>query len=251
LSSVAKLLSILELFKEDRSFLSVDEVATELSSSVPTAYRYLRELVEAGMLLRFAGGEYGLGPRIITLDYHLRISDPLLKAGQPVMRELAGQLGFDIVMSRWYGDALVDTHRETLDATLDLRYGRGRPRPLFLGAAPKAILSTFPKAKLATLFAAYPEEIAAGGLGDSLEAFRANLLKIRRAGFYLSRGELEAGVCALACPIFIDDSGEGVASLAVVVPGHRLEFLNVDRLVDAVKEGAARISARTRVLIES
>jgi DNA-binding IclR family transcriptional regulator len=62
-------------------------------------------------MLRFAGGEYGLGECIITLDYHLRISNPPLKAGQPIMHELAGQLGFDTVMSRWYGDALVDPHR--------------------------------------------------------------------------------------------------------------------------------------------
>ncbi|MEM5398358.1 IclR family transcriptional regulator domain-containing protein, partial [Staphylococcus gallinarum] len=140
---------------------------------------------------------------------------------------------------------------ETLDATLDLRYGRGRPRPLFLGAAPKAILATFPKAKLAGLFERYPEEIASGGLGDSLEAFRSSLLKIRRAGFYLSRGELDPGVAALASPLFIDDSGESVAALAIIVPEPRLEFFNVERLVEAVKDGAARISSRARDLIES
>ncbi|WP_322012828.1 IclR family transcriptional regulator [Paraburkholderia sp. J12] len=249
MSSIAKLLSILELFTEDRPFLSVEDVARELDCSVPTAYRYLRELVESGMLLRFVGGEYGLGPRIITLDYHLRISDPILKAGQPVMRELVTQSGFDAVMSRWYGDSLVDTHRETLDAALDLRYGRGRPRPLFLGAAPKAILSTFPKAKLAALFEQYPAEIASGGLGDSLETFRATLHKIRRAGFYLSRGELEPGVCAIASPIFLSEPGEAVAALAIVVPDPRLKYLNIDSLVEAVKDAATRISARARTLI--
>ncbi|WP_322033832.1 IclR family transcriptional regulator [Paraburkholderia sp. J76] len=251
MSSIAKLLSILELFSEARPFLSAEQVAAELECSVPTAYRYLRELVDTGMLLRFVGGEYGLGPRIITLDYHLRISDPLLKAGQPVMRELAAQSGFDAVMSRWYGNELVDTHRESHDAVFDLRYGRGRPRPLFLGAAPKAILSTFPKAKLAALFEQYPEDIAASGLGASLEEFRASLLKIRRAGFYLSKGELEAGMSAVASPLFTDASGEAVASLALVVPEQRLAFFNLDRVVDAVKEAAARISTRVRVLIES
>ena len=251
MSSIAKLLSILELFSEARPFLSAEQVASELECSVPTAYRYLRELVDTGMLLRFVGGEYGLGPRIITLDYHLRISDPLLKAGQPIMRELVEHSGFDAVMSRWYGNELVDTHRETHDAAFDLRYGRGRPRPLFLGAAPKAILSTFPKAKLAALFEQYPEDIAASGLGTSLEEFRASLLKIRRAGFYLSKGELEAGMSAVASPLFTDASGEAVASLALVVPEQRLEFFNLDRVVEAVKEAAARISTRVRALIES
>lgn len=251
MSSIAKLLSILELFSEARPFLSAEQVAAELDCSIPSAYRYLRELVESGILVRFAGGEYGLGPRIIRLDYHLRVSDPLLRAGQPIMKELAEHSGFDVVMSRWYGNELVDTYRETHDTTLDLRYGRGRPRPLFLGAAPKAILSTFPKAKLATLFEQHAEEIAASGLGASLEAFRANLLKIRRAGFYLSNGELEEGVSAIASPLFTDDSGEAVGSMALVVPSRRLEILNLDRLVEALKDAAARTSARARALIEA
>ncbi|WP_321857341.1 IclR family transcriptional regulator [Paraburkholderia tropica] len=251
MSSITRLLSILEMFSDARPFLSAEDVGTELDCSIPTAYRYVRELVEAGLLVRFAGGDYGLGPRIIKLDYHLRMSDPLLAAGQPVMRELREHSGFDIVMSRWYGTELVDTHRETHDASLDLRYGRGRPRPLFLGAAPKVILSTFPKAKLAILFDQYAGDIAKSGLGTTLDDFRASLLRIRRAGFYLSKDELEVGVSALASPLFTDDSGEAVGSLAMIVPSQRLEFANLDRLVESVGEAAARVSQRTRAVIES
>lgn len=250
MSSITKVLSILDLFSETRPFLSAEDVGAELDCSIPTAYRYVRELVDAGLLVRFAGGDYGLGPRIIKLDYHLRVSDPLLAVGQPIMRELSEHSGFDIVMSRWYGNELVDTHRETHDASLDLRYGRGRPRPLFLGAASKAILSTFPKAKLAVLFDQYPEDIGQSGLGATLEDFRASLLKIRRAGFYLSKDELEVGISALASPLFTDDSGEAVGALAVIVPTPRLQFANLDRLVESIKEAAARISQRTRDVIE-
>jgi DNA-binding IclR family transcriptional regulator len=251
MSSITRLLSILELFSQARPFLSVEDVAAELDCSAPTAYRYVRELVDAGLLVRFAGGDYGLGPRILKLDYHLRISDPLLAAGQPIMRELSEHTGLDVVMSRWYGNELVDTHRETHDAALDLRYGRGRPRPLFLGAAPKAILSTFPKAKLAVLFDQYPDEIAQSGLGATLDEFRASLFKIRRAGFYLSRDELENGISAIASPLFTDDSGEAVGALALIVPTQRLEFANLDRLVESIQEASARTSQRTRAVIES
>ena len=250
MSSITRLLSILELFSEAKPFLSVEDVAAELDCSSPTAYRYVRELVDAGLLVRFTGGDYGLGPRIIKLDYHLRTSDPLLAVGQPIMRELSDHSGFDVVMSRWYGNELVDTHRETHDATLDLRYSRGRPRPLFLGAAPKAILSTFPKAKLAVLFDQYADDIAQSGLGATFDEFRAALLKIRRAGCYLSRDELEDGVSALASPLFTDDSDEAVGSLALIVPSQRLEFANLDRLVESIREAAARTSQRTRAAIE-
>ncbi|WP_279635100.1 IclR family transcriptional regulator domain-containing protein [Paraburkholderia rhynchosiae] len=93
--------------------------------------------------------------------------------------------------------------------------------------------------------------MAQSGLGATLDEFRASLLKIRRAGFYLSRDELESGVSALASPLFTDDSGEAVGSLAVIVPTQRLEFANLDRLVESIRGAAARTSQRTRPVIES
>jgi DNA-binding IclR family transcriptional regulator len=58
-------------------------------------------------------------------------------------------------------------------------------------------------------------------------------------------------VSAIGSPLFTDDSNEAVGSLAVIVPTQRLEFANLDRLVESVKEAAARISQRTRSVIES
>lgn len=250
MSSISRLLSILELFSEEQPFLSAEDVATALECSVPTTYRYLRELLETGLLLRYSGGHYGLGPRIIKLDYHLRVSDPLLGVGRPVMRELSQDTGFDVVMSRWYGYECVDTYRETHDATLDLRYGRGRPRPPFRGSAQKVILSTFPKARLAALFEQHQPAIAQSGMGATFDEFRLALMKIRRAGFCLAKGELDPGVSGIAAPLFIDDSGEAVGALALAMPSVRLEFVNVPKLVELIKEAAARISQRARGAIE-
>ena len=56
---------------------------------------------------------------------------------------------------------------------------------------------------------------------------------------------------AVASPLFTDASGEAVAALALVVPEQRLAFFNLDRVVEAVKDAAARISTRVRALIES
>ncbi|TCG02911.1 IclR family transcriptional regulator, partial [Paraburkholderia steynii] len=75
MSSITRLLSILELFSQTGPFVSVEDVAAKLGCSTPTAYRYVRELVDTGLLVRFTAGDYGLGPRIIKLDYHLRMSD--------------------------------------------------------------------------------------------------------------------------------------------------------------------------------
>ena len=90
LSSLTSTLAILALFSASDPVWSAERIIEQLAYSRPTGYRYVRELVSAGFLVRVAPGSYSLGPRIIELDYQIRQSDPLLKAGLPVIHGLVG-----------------------------------------------------------------------------------------------------------------------------------------------------------------
>ena len=68
MSSLARMLSILDLFGARAPVLSAEEIIARRNYSRPTGYRYVRELVAAGLLVRAPGG-YSLGPRIIELDW--------------------------------------------------------------------------------------------------------------------------------------------------------------------------------------
>ena len=241
MSSLTKMLSILDMFTVEAPTWSTEAICHHLGCSVPTGYRYLRELVGSGLLLRLGDGSYELGPRIIKLDYQLRSIDPLLRVGQPLMRELSAQTGCDSVMTRIFDDEIVDTHRESGPDGLHLAYGRGRPRPLFLGGAPKVILSTMPKGKLTRLYNKHAESIAAAGMGRSADEFIARLHETRKAGYYISKGELEADVGAIAVPI-LGQSALAVGALALVIPIRRLEFMNHEQLLELLREAASRIS---------
>lgn len=231
MSSLSKMLSILDLFTVDTPIWSAEGISTEIGCSAPTGYRYVRELVNAGILLRLGTGSYSLGPRIITLDYQLRTTDPYYAAGQSLMKALSAQTGCDCVMTRLFDNEIIDTHRESGADGLHLAYGRGRSRPLFLGAAPKVILATQPKAKLRRLYESHKQELAGFPLSETWEVFWQTLQKVRKDGFYLSSGELESDVGAIAVPFF----GEGpyaVGSLALVIPVRRIEFMNHDKLLE-------------------
>ena len=121
-------------------------------------------LTDAGLPQRAADAHYTLGPRIIVLDHYIRLGDPVLQHGVPLMRELVEQTGLDCVISSLYGHQVLDTHREFGTAQATLSYGRGRPRPLFFGAAPKVILSCFTPAQLHRVFDERQDEIAQAGL---------------------------------------------------------------------------------------
>ncbi|MBB5443800.1 MULTISPECIES: IclR family transcriptional regulator [unclassified Paraburkholderia] len=235
------MLSILDLFSIEKPVWSLETICTMIGCSTPTAYRYLRELVDAGLLARLGSGSYTLGPRVMTLDYQLRTIDPFFSIGHSLMRELSEQTGCDCVMTRMFDEKIVDTHRESSSGGLDLAYGRGRPRPLFLGAAPKVILATLPRARLKRLFEKYAAEIRATGMGDTFEDFWHGLQRIRKSGYYISRGELEAQMASIGVPLFSSDP-QASAALALVTSLQRFEFMDHGKLLKQLTAAAQRIA---------
>lgn len=219
----------------------METICVAIGCSTPTAYRYLRDLVDAGLLARLGNGSYTLGPRVMTLDYQLRTVDPFVAMGHSPMRELAEQTGCDCVMTRMYDEEIVDTHRESSGGGLDLAYGRGRPRPLFLGAAPKVMLATLPRARLKRIFEKHADEIREAAMGDTIEDFRQRLQKIDKAGFYVSRGELESHMAAIAVPLF-SSGPPATAALALVTPLQRFEFMDHGKLLKQLQATAQRIA---------
>lgn len=243
LSSLGRMLSVLDLFTDQRLTWTAEEITEALQVSLPTGYRYVKLLVEAGLLQRVAGSHYTLGARIIVLDHYIRQSDPVLQHGISFMQELVEQTGFDCVFSALYGQQVLDTHREYGKAPATLSYGRGRPRPLFLGAAPKVILSCFTATQLRKVFEQHPQEIARAGLPADWPAFRRRYSAIRKAGFYFSNGELEPNLAAVAAPLQQPD-GTVLGALSLVTTVQRMSVIDLSKLTQLLVRAAHDITVR-------
>jgi DNA-binding IclR family transcriptional regulator len=234
---------VLDLFDERRPACTPEEIAADLQVSLVTAYRYLRLLMNSGLLQRVEHSRYALGPRIIMMDHFIRKADPVLREGIPVMRELVEQTGFDCVTTGLFGQQVLDTHREVSGMPATLAYGRGRPRPLFRGAAPKVLLATFASAQLHRSFDQNLAEIQRSDLPTEWPAFRRYFAAIRKAGHYVSPGELEPQVASVAAPILKPD-GTAWSALSLVMDSSRLSIVDTAKLANLVMEAARRIGQR-------
>ncbi|MCL4801904.1 MAG: IclR family transcriptional regulator [Burkholderiales bacterium] len=239
MSSLKRLLAVLDLFTEAAPQWTPEEIAERLGLSRPTGYRYVRELVAAGLLFRASASRYTLGPRIIELDYQIRRVDPVSRAGQAAMSDLAERTGCSVTLAAIYGDRILTLHLEQGAEALDISYGRGRPLPLFRGTPSRTLLAFLPRGRQRQLFERHREEAAA--IGRDWEAFQAELQAIRRAGYGVSVGELDPHNAGIAVPV-LDDDGQVLGSLCLVLPRQRLEFVNVERLVSLAREAAARMT---------
>ncbi len=242
-SSLARMLGVLDLFSDQRLQWTAEDISEALQVSLPTGYRYVRMLTDAGLLQRSADSQYTLGPRIIVLDHYIRQADPVLQHGIPFMKELVAQTGLDCVVSALHGMQLLDTHRELGQAPASLSYGRGRPRPLFNGGAPKVILANWTPTALHKLLDTHTEQVAAAGLPTDWPSFRRYYSQIRKAGYYLSHGELESNLAALAAPLFHAD-GSVAGALSLVTSVQRMAVIDVNKLAQLVMRAAQDISAR-------
>lgn len=242
-SSLARMLGVLDLFSEKQLAWSAEAIGEALQVSLPTCYRYLKMLTDAGLLQKGGDSQYTLGPRIIVLDHFIRQADPVLQHGVPFMKELVAETGFDCVVSSMHGEQLLDTHREMGAVPASLSYGRGRPRPLFQGAAPKVILASFPPAQLHKFFDAHLQDIKLAGLPLDWSSFRRYYSQIRKNGYYFSNGELESSLAALAAPLKRAD-GVCVGALSLVTTVPRMAVIDLQKLSQRVIRAAQEISVR-------
>jgi DNA-binding IclR family transcriptional regulator len=203
LSSLKRMLTVLDVFTPANPVYGVDDIASRLDYSRGTTYRYLRELTAVGLLSRAPAG-FSLGPRIIELDFAIRQCDPMLTASQPAMRTLRDRFECDVLLVRFFDDRVVVCHHEHGSDRITVSYGRGRLMPLFRGAGSKILLASLPVARQRRLFQTYPADIAEAGLGHDWKSFRAALVAFQRAGIAVSVGELDPGNVGVAAPIGAD-----------------------------------------------
>jgi DNA-binding IclR family transcriptional regulator len=237
---------VLDLFSESAPAWSVEAVAEALGYTRSTAYRYVGELADAGLLVAAQSGWYSLGPRILRLDRQLRDSDPMLGAFrriEPGLRPLGR--GRDAREQMWllcriFRDTVICIHQSGALAA-DISFSRGFPMPLLRGATSKAILAHLPDRQLTRLYLANQAEAAAAGLGADWKAFKATLRDIRRDGYVASVAEVDRGVFGIAAPVF-DPDGKVIGSISCVRPLAALDKSRWAREGAAMVETAASIT---------
>jgi DNA-binding IclR family transcriptional regulator len=222
------MLAILDELAHSGPVLTADTLITRLGYSRGTGYRYIKALMDRGLLQRLAGG-YGLGPRITELDFQLRESDPVLSLLGPTIRQLSEEMEAHALLAQFFDDRVVVTVQEIGTSQIKVSYGRGRRLPLFRGAPSKALLAALPRNRQRKLFDAHAAEIAAAGLGRSWDEFRASLVRFARERFVRSFGELDTGNVGVAVAIRGPEAGKPLA-LALVFSERRYALMDKSEL---------------------
>jgi DNA-binding IclR family transcriptional regulator len=229
MSSLTRMLSVLDLFTQDYATWSADEVALQLECSIPTAYRYLRELTESRLLRTASTGRYALGNRIIELDYQLRSGDPLIQASCGPMKDLAKQVECDVALVMLSGHHVLTIHYEPHGTQMRASYGRGRRMPTFKGAMSLAVLSSLKKPQLRKLLQKNSTELdISESVDESLKTLSQTLKTARKKGYATSLGVLDPHNAGIAIPLEMSEQSI-YCGLGLIMSSERFRLLEAEK----------------------
>ena len=241
MTSLAKMLSILELFEDHRSSFQIDDAVAATGASRASVYRYLQALSASGLIAPASGGAFVLGSKIIELDRLIRLTDPLATSARPVMEAVSARLGLNVLLCSYYGDRVMCSEIVWPDEVRPA-YERGRPMPMFRGAMAKLILAHLTPYQLRNMMLWHSDEIRAAGLGASWEEFRQAMAQIRREGTCVTRGEVVEGLVGIGAPVF-DADRRILGSIVFAVPEARVAAFGEAELRREIAAASAAIGA--------
>jgi DNA-binding IclR family transcriptional regulator len=236
-------LAVLQLFDTGSPVWTVEKIAKTLRLSVSTAYRTVRDLVQAGFLDPVAGAGYSLGPAFIRYDRILRQSDPLVGVADPIMRDLLARTSESAtaILVRRFRECVMCVHEvQGQKPHAPTSYQRGVAVPLFLGATSKVILAHLPDRTLKSTYLANEAAIRKNLKLETWPEFKANLKAIRRDGYAMTRSEVAKDNIGLAAPILRDD--QIVAGISLVIAAKSLHGRKIEQFLPELFAAAKRVA---------
>jgi DNA-binding IclR family transcriptional regulator len=221
--------------------LTVSEVAARLGVARSTAHRLLAMLVYRDFAVQDEDRVYRPGP-VLELAAHSRSGTSRLRlTALPHLHHLVDVLEESVNLAVRAGDTA--RFIASVECGQSLRVGtrEGMVFPAHRTTAGLLLLAELPPVELAEVYA---EERYAERPDErpDLSRLRAELTRVRRAGFALNQGRSERGVVAVGVPVH-DPDGTAVAGLSVSMPSVRYDRHQLPALVATLHRAAGAIEA--------
>lgn len=223
-------LDVLDSFCQGTAELSLTEIAAKINLTPSTALRILSTLERRHYLSRDKETKkYQLGEQVLQLRLHSASAFDLNRIAAPYMRRFFELFNESVTLF-----VAAENQRlcvERIETTHALRHvvHIGDRLPLTRGAGGKALLAYLPIKLQQSL------------IHDDPALTSAELVDIRRLGYAKSFGERDAGVAAIAAPIF-DAQGNIAASLASAGPTARMSAQRLEQMLPHLIQAADDVS---------
>jgi IclR family transcriptional regulator, pca regulon regulatory protein len=241
--SVARALSILELFNDRRLELTTNEIAQLTGLNRGTTYRFCRTLLSLGYLEEVGPSTFRPGVKCISLAQAALGSRAIVQIAMPFLNALRDRVQASVNMAILDGTDIVYIVRLLSSDLVTLRLGVGSRMPAYATSLGRSILAFLPPEETASILDHSEFQPLTPWTLATREAIEADLAETRQNGYAFNDQGIAAGIRGVGAPI-LDGKGRPIASINVSL-SRPVTGREVSReLAPEVVKTAREISAR-------
>lgn len=202
INSIAKAVSLLDVFTVQRPELSLSQICSLLDYPQSTVFNLIKTLESCGFIVKSKNSQlYRLGYKILELSYNMQASMPLIKIAIPLMEEIR-----DITDRNVYLTTIIDGQIIYLEGVYTSRnlvkYSTaGKILPMHCTASGKAMLSCMDETVVKKILQKRGLPASTPFTITNEEQFLDELKIIRQQGYAIDNQEESIGVICIAVPI--------------------------------------------------
>jgi DNA-binding IclR family transcriptional regulator len=244
LSTVRNAVRVLTSFSLEERELGVSELARRLGLGRSTVHRLLVTLAADGLLEQNpASGKYRLGLRTYELGMLAAAHMDVREAARPVLARLRDETAETVQLAVLDGREVVYVERLETTQTVRIFGHVGHRNQAHCTSTGKVLLAALPDTELDRLLDGWVLDAKTPYTITDPARLRAELARVRRAGFAENVNETGIGVASVAAPIR-DATGAVVAAVSVAGPVMRVDGRSLRRFSGMVMEAAGDVSRK-------
>ena len=224
MESLARGLSILSLFSEDRPTLSLTAISQFLQLNKTTVYRLLSTLEALGYIRRDPQTKlYRPALEVLRLGFVVLGGLEVRQVAAPYLRQLVDEVEETVNLAVLDQHEVVYIDRVGSKHMLNVYRPIGSRLPAYCTSTGKSLLAFLPPDELKTILSEINWVRQTPTTIMTPEALDQALTLVRRRGFSDSNGEMIPELRAVAAPVR-QNGGQVVATVNISVPSHRVPY---------------------------
>ncbi len=220
-TSVGRVLDILEAFQRVRKPVSLTELADITGIPKSSCHAIVRTLIARGYLYSLSRPR-SLYPtrRIYDVAVETQAHDPIVQQVTPLLERLRDNSRETVILGKRQHDAVI--YLQVFESQHAIRYSAkpGHFKPMHSSAIGKALLGSLKEAELRTQLSGRTFPAVTPDTITGAEALVKDIVDSRRRGYFVTRGENVPDVWAVAT--YLSLRSETLA-VAIAGPRHRME----------------------------
>jgi len=219
-ASLARGLSVIRAFRRDRPSMTLSEIARAADMNRAAARRLLITLVREGYA-ETDGKYFRLRPRILELGFSALSSLSFAEIAEPVMDDLSASVEETVLAAVLDGEWCVYVARASSQRVVSVDLDVGSRLPAFAMSTGRVLLAALSDEELDRWLRDFRPIKYTDRTITSKSKLRADVLRVREAGWSIVDEEYEIGFRSLSVPIR-DQGGTVVAALNICCPSARV-----------------------------